>query len=208
MNYFVSKKYFQIYAELGLFFILVGLYFTNLDNPFFQNSPVIGICRFIGILGLLSLIGLRLKNLFRSRSFFTLLNGFSIAYTFALLLFFISCLFDPLFMKVKIYFSLHRSEFEQLVKVANDRSCTPSDRGYCEGRMSLPFELLNWSDQNEMFVIKELGKLYITLAYKYPYGVMYISDQNEIPSYLGVSHYDVNCYAKVSDYWFMCTMTI
>lgn len=205
MNHFLGKKHFQIYAELGLCFILVLLYFTNLDNPFFQNSLVVGICRFIGILGLLSLIGLRLKSLFRSRPLLTLLNGLSIVYTFALLFLLISCLFDPLFMKVKIYFSLHRSEFEQLVKVADDRGCTPSARGYCDGIVSVPFELLDWTGQEKMFVIKDAGKLYIFLGHKQTDGFVYFSDQNEIPFHTRVSYLAVNCYAKVSDYWFICT---
>jgi hypothetical protein len=208
MKYLSVNRYLRIWSELILSLVLIVVYFTNWDDAAFQNSFFTNIVRLLGILGLSFCIVWRIKDLIGVRGTPFSWKLYTGAYALLLGLLLFSCLFDPLFIKVRIYFATHDKEFEQLVKTANEQGCVPSQGTYCTGTVKVPFELLYWTGQDEMFVIKDAGKLYIMLGQKNTDGFVYMSNQDQIPSYIGIAYYDVGCYAKIADKWFICNVSI
>jgi hypothetical protein len=209
MKYLFKKDLLKIWGELISVLTLLVVYFTNFDNAAFLGSLIIQVFRLTGVFTLMCFILMRVRNFLGKPPTPSLLQLPTLGYLLTLILFLVSCLFDPMFIKVRVYFATHQKEFEQLVTTADKRGCDPSPgSSYCAETAKVPFELLYWTGQDEMFVIKDAGKLYIFLGQKDTGGLVYISDQDQIPSYIGIAHYDVSCYAKIADSWFMCNVSI
>jgi hypothetical protein len=205
MKYLFKKDRLIIWGELISVLTLFVVYFTNLDNAAFQDSLLTFAFRLIGVSTLAFLMLIRVRNLRRMPPNSALVQVATLAYVFALIMFLVACLFDPMFIKVRVYFATHQKEFEQLVTTADNRGCDPSpESSYCAEFAKVPFELLYWTGRDEMFVVKDAGKLYIFLGQKDSGGLVYMSDQDQIPSSIGIAYFSVSCSAKITDKWFMC----
>ncbi len=205
MKYLFKRDRLKIWGELISGLTLLVVYFTNLDNAAVQDNLLIQVIRLIGVFTLVFFILIRARNFLRTPPNSALVQLATLAYVFAIISFLVSCLFDPMFIKVRVYFATHQKEFEQLVTTADKRGCDPSPgSSYCAETAKVPFELLYWTGRDEMFVIKDAGKLYIFLGQKDSGGFVYMSDQDQIPSSIGIAYFSVSCYAKITDKWFMC----
>jgi hypothetical protein len=202
-------NYSQLSSEILLSVVLYIVYFTRWDDSAFQNSPVVHIVRLVGVTALCYFVGKRGRNVFRLGQNSALRKLGEVIYVLALILFLCFSVFDLFYIKEQIYFTTHEAVFADLIKSADSHGCTPSvGDDYCAGDLGIPFELLYWTGRDKMFVIKDAGKLYIMLGCQDTGGFVYISDQEQIPDYIGVGYLDVTCRAKVAAHWFICDVAI
>jgi hypothetical protein len=142
-------------VEISIALLVFVLYLTNRGNTLVQ---------LVGIIALAVFLVVRVERIFK-RKWLDKDQLVEISYvlTFILFIFFWFSGFGLL--RERFYFANHRSEIENLVEFAEKHGCTLLiGNDYCDGYLPLPYELRDWTGQDQMFVIKKSDLLYIMFA--------------------------------------------
>lgn len=115
-----------------------------------------------------------------------------------------------------LFFQSHRTDFVALISFGQKSNFDCASAPSCYF-INLPPETQAWSGQKLISVERtpQGQVLLLALAAKSGLYFTYISatklspdNQNKIPFSTNLGYYGVNCYAKLADNWFLCTIAI